>query len=65
MEGVNKTTWGGKRFGAGRKKTGKKNRLLTISGTEHEVDSIRERARENKKTISRFVIEKCLDNTEK
>lgn len=63
---------GGKREGAGRPK-GAKNKVpaqgrkkifasITISGTPEEVAKIKLLAKENNKSVSRFMLEKCLEN---
>lgn len=50
---------GGRRNGAGRKKTGR-NKILSICGTEEELKNIKLNAALKGKSISRFVIEKVL-----
>lgn len=49
--------WGGARAGAGRKKTGKSYVTMSIVGRREEILIIRERAKNEKKTISRYVID--------
>lgn len=59
----NKTTRGGVRLGAGRKRqdTEPRNTTIAISGTATEVATLKQKAKESGKTISRFVIETILN----
>jgi len=55
---------GGKREGAGRPKlapSDKKNyKTISICGTENEIMEIRQMAEQEKKTVSRFILDKLL-----
>lgn len=60
MKTENTNKWGGVRSGAGRKRNGKVYKNITIAGTDKEVSNIKSQAKENKKSISRFIIEKVV-----
>lgn len=53
---------GGARKGAGRPATGRLKIFasLTISGTPEEIEKIKQLAKENNKSASRFIIDKIL-----
>ena len=55
-------THGGARPGAGRKRhdTEPRNKTIAISGTETEIETIRQKAKSSGKTTSRFLIELAL-----
>ena len=55
-----KSTRGGKRAGAGRKPTGKQYRVMSVTGTQEELDEIRKKAQKAKMSVSRFVIQSIL-----
>ena len=55
-----KTTHGGARKGAGRKPTGKKYHIMSVTGKKEELDAIRELAKTSNKSISRFIIDTIL-----
>lgn len=57
----NKKIWGGRRVNSGRKPTGKKYKTISISGIDFEIDKIKQNAKKNNKTISRFVLDKVLE----
>lgn len=58
-----KNTHGGARPGAGRKRqdTEARSKTMAISGTETELETIRQLAKASGKTTSRFLIELALD----
>ena len=62
MKGVKENTWGGRRSGSGRKKSGKKYKTLSMCGTENELNEIKGKAVEAEKTVSRFIIETILSD---
>lgn len=56
-ESEEKKSWGGSRKGAGRKATGKHYHVMSITGTEEDLNIIREKAKAKGKSISRYLIE--------
>lgn len=62
-----KSSWGGKRDGAGRKPSvqsklnKKKFKTVSISGSEEEIDTLKKQAAEKNKSFSRYVIEELID----
>lgn len=52
---MNERNWGGLRTGAGRKATGKNVVNLTLTLTKYEADILKERAKIDGLSISRFV----------
>lgn len=64
------SNWGGARLGAGRKTGWRKDESLkgrktpyvniTVSGSPEEIDNIKRLAKENNKSVSRFIIESVL-----
>lgn len=63
MKAMEKNTHGGARAGAGRKRqdTEARNKTMAISGTETEIETIRQKAKASGKTTSRFLIELALE----
>ncbi len=53
---------GGARAGAGRKPTGRQYHIMSVTGTKEELDCIREKAQLAGKSISRFIIDLCLNS---
>ena len=70
MDKKEKSTWGGKRPGAGRRPSAqpklnkKKFRTVSISGSENEIGILKKQAVEKKKSFSRYVIEELVDESE-
>ncbi len=60
MKEKHSENWGGKRPNSGRPKGEIVYKNITISGAEKEINSIKEQAWEDGKSISRFVIEKIV-----
>ena len=63
MKAIEKNTHGGARSGAGRKRqdTEARRSTMAISGTETELEKIKQLAKESGKTTSRFLIEMALE----
>lgn len=63
MKAMEKNTHGGARAGAGRKRqdTEARSKTMAISGTETEIEKIRQLAKQAGKTTSRFLIELALE----
>lgn len=63
MKAMEKSSHGGARPGAGRKRKGDEARrtTLAISGTATEIETIRQLAKQADKTTSRFLIELALE----
>ena len=63
MKAMEKNTHGGARAGAGRKRQGTEARrsMMSIAGTNTELETIRQLAKESGKTTSRFLIELALE----
>lgn len=51
---------GGVRPGAGRKPTGRKYHVMSVTGTKDELDAIRRKAAEAGKSVSRYLVELAL-----
>lgn len=70
MDKKEKSNWGGKRPGAGRKHLTKPNlnkkifKTVSISGSEKEIGILKKQAVEKKKSFSRYVIEELVDESE-
>ncbi len=52
-----KSGWGGKRPGAGRRGSGKVYKTVSISGTEEELNNLKEQARAQGKTVSGLILD--------
>ena len=63
MKALEKTTHGGARPGAGRKRqdTEARRATMAISGTKKELETIRQKAKSSGKTTSRFLIELAME----
>lgn len=63
IKAIEKATHGGARAGAGRKRqdTEARRATMAISGTETELETIRQLAKDAGKTTSRFLIELALE----
>lgn len=67
MDKKDKSSWGGKRDGAGRKPCAmpkpnkKKFKTVSVSGSEKEIDILKKQAVEKKKSFSRYVIEELVE----
>lgn len=62
MSEEKKENRGGARKGAGRKPTGKQYHIMSVTGTKEELDAIRQKAQEAGKSISRYIIDLCLNS---
>lgn len=56
-----KKTWGGKRDGAGRKKSGDPVKKFSLSAKQSEYDAVKKMADEQGKSLSRLLIDLALD----
>lgn len=63
VKAIEKATHGGARAGAGRKRqdTEARSKTMAISGTETEIETIRQLAKASGKTTSRFLVELALE----
>lgn len=61
MSEEKKENRGGARKGAGRKATGKQYHIMSVTGSKEELDAIRQKAQEAGKSISRYIIDLCLN----
>ena len=62
MSEEKKENRGGARKGAGRKATGKQYHIMSVTGSKEELDAIRKKAQEAGKSISRYIIDLCLNS---
>lgn len=56
-ESTQKSGRGGARKGAGRKPTGRKYHVMSVTGSKEELDAIRRKAAAAGKTVSRFLLD--------
>lgn len=55
-----KGSWGGFRYNSGRKPSGRIYHTYTISLTKHELKKIKALAKQENKSVSRFLVERAL-----
>ena len=54
---MSSNNWGGKRDGAGRKKTGRKTVSITLTLSPEQAEELKSRARHNLQTPSKYVVD--------
>lgn len=57
---IGSENWGGRREGSGRKKGDKVYKTVSVAGTEEELLQLKNIAKENNKTLSRYVIDSLV-----